>query len=236
MCIYQPKKPILTLFKRLTMKKIPLTGLELSDLKAVYEAELERTQKRIVHLKSILKKMEGIEVSATPDFEFIAEASPEKKKPGRKPKAEKAEVVKIPGKRGRKPKVKTEEELAEKSATEKVPAKRGRKPKLTRKPIKKGKGKRKVKWNDFIIQTLEAKDYLMLSTSLTAAALDRFGIQDSERDRVRMAISTTLTKMANTDKSVFTYSKQGIRGSFFGLPQWFNEDGTIKEEYAGKLM
>ncbi|MBN1989817.1 MAG: hypothetical protein JW783_10505 [Bacteroidales bacterium] len=218
------------------MKKIPLTGLELSELKAVYEAELERTQKRIVHLKGILKKMEGIELSSTPDFEFVAKSEPEQNKLGRKPKAEKVEVVKTPGKRGPKPKVKAGAETADQDAVEKVPARRGRKPKLTRKPIKKGKGKKKVKWNDFIIQTLESKDYLMLSTSLTAAALDRFGIQDAERNRVRMAISTTLTKMANTDKSVVAYSKQGIRGSFFGLPQWFNEEGSLKEEYANKLM
>ena len=36
-----------------------------------------------------------------------------------------------------------------------APKKRGRKPKSLRKPIKGGKGKEKVKWNDFILEKIK---------------------------------------------------------------------------------
>jgi hypothetical protein len=53
---------------------------------------------------------------------------------------------------------------------------------------------------------------------------------------VRMAISTTLTKMTNKDKVLQTYSEKGIRGAFFGLSSWFNDKGKLNSEYKKKLM
>ncbi|MHC1703873.1 MAG: hypothetical protein AB9846_08195 [Tenuifilaceae bacterium] len=176
---------------------------------------LEVKEKKAAKVKKITSKKEEIK----------AEEIQEPKKRGRKKKV--IEVKVAPKKRGRKKKVAT---------VKPTPKKRGRKPKSLRKPIKGGKGKDKVKWNDFIIETITSKNSLLLASSLTQAALEKFQIPNSDRDRVRMAISTTLTKMVKDDKVLITYTQTGIRGSFYGLTQWFNDKAQLKPEYKSKLM
>lgn len=247
------------------MKKISLSDVEVNELLDLYQSEIDRAQRRISNLKTIIKKLsEGKSIE-------ITEEEPEKikSKSGRKPKVkvpvvpQKAEVVKVvekePARKGRKKKVvaavkaetkqeKKKEVVKSKPTPKKdtkkkkaipvkaAPKKRGRKPKSLRKPIKGGKGKEKVKWNDFIVDTIKAKNSLMLASSLTQAALEKFQIPNSDRDRVRMAISTTLTKLANKDKVLRTHSEKGLRGAFFGLNTWFNDKGNLTNEYKKKLM
>jgi len=322
------------------MKKISLSEVEVNDLLDLYQSEIDRAQRRINNLKTIVKKIsEGKSIEPSEEEPVKVESkrgrkpkvkvtktkvekviTAEPKKRGRKPKAkvevikaeqkirgpkskvevkaeikkeQKVKVAKVkaepkkrgpkakgkkaepkakdevkveakkvvakagPKKRGRKPKVvvakavvadeKKEVKVAKKTKpkakpTKKAvkvkaePKKRGRKPKSLRKPIKGGKGKDKVKWNVFINETITAKDSLMLASSLTHAALEKFEIPSSDRDRVRMAISTTLTKMANKDKVLHTYTQAGIRGAFFGLAKWFNDKGELNNDYKKKLM
>ena len=205
------------------MKKISLSDVEVNELLDLYQSEIDRAQRRITNLKTIIKKLsEGKSIE-------LSEEEPEKikNKRGRKPKAKapvvvpkKAEVVKVvekePAKRGRKKKVAevkaeakqdkkkavevksevkqekkkvvvkpkpTPKKKEKKKQTTKVkaaPKKRGRKPKSLRKPIKGGKGKEKVKWNDFIIETIKSKNSLMLASSLTQAALEKFQIPNDK--------------------------------------------------------
>ncbi len=312
------------------MKKISLSDLEANELVDLYQSEIDRAQRRINNLKTIIEKLsEGYSVDIVEEKPIkiqekrgrkpkakttianivneikkakeitvepkkrgpkpkdkVAKVKAEPKKRGRKPKVKPVEVkatkeikevakkivikepkkkegvIKIkaePKKRGRKPKtIATEVKILDKKSEAKViakvkkpkeknlkktvakvkaePKKRGRKPKSLRKPIKGGKGKDKVKWNDFIIETITSKDSLMLASSITQAALEKFDIAASDRDRVRMAISTTLTKMANKDKVLQTYTQQGIRGAFFGLAKWFNEKAELNNDYKKKLM
>ena len=177
--------------------------------------------------------------------EKVEEVKAEPKKRGRKPKAEAVKAE--PKKRGRKPKVKTEVATAKK--TEKVskkkvaktpkvkePKKRGRKPKPVRKSIKTGKGEDKVKWIDLIYDILRTQKSLMLSNSLTLAAMERLGIADADKDRVRMAISTNLTRLTKYDKTINKYSQEGTSGSFYGLAEWFDDKGKLKAEFKNKLM
>ncbi|RPH33268.1 MAG: hypothetical protein EHM93_05530 [Bacteroidales bacterium] len=301
------------------MKKISLSEVEVNDLLDLYQSEIDRAQRRINSLKSIVKKIsEGNPIDITEEkpakvetkrgrktkakkaiAKVEKEITIEPKKRGRKPIVKAGEIEVEPKKRGRKPKVKAVEvknakEVAkkpikkakkEKVATIKAepkkrgrkpkvvipnaliteekkeikviervkkpksktvkkkvikvkaePKKKGRKPKSLRKPIKGGKGKDKVKWNDFINETLTVKDSLMLASSITQAALEKFDIPANDRDRVRMAISTTLTKMANKDKVLHTYTQTGIRGAFFGLAKWFDDKGELNNDYKKKLM
>ncbi len=182
--------------------------------------------------------------------EKAVEVKAEPKKRGRKPKVQKEKVAAVkaePKKRGRKPKVKTAAATAKK--TEKVskkkvaktpkvkePKKRGRKPKPVRKSIKTGKGEDKVKWIDLIYDILRSKKSLMLSNSLTLAAMERLGIADADKDRVRMAISTNLTRLTKYDKTINKYSQEGTSGSFYGLAEWFDDKGKLNAEFKNKLM
>jgi len=186
----------------------------------VLEASNKKTTPEVKEKKALKAK-----IITTKKEELKPEIIQEPKKRGRKKKVVEEKVA--PKKRGRKKKVAT---------VKPAPKKRGRKPKSLRKPIKGGKGKDKVKWNDFIIETVTSKNSLMLASSLTQAALEKFQIPNSDRDRVRMAISTTLTKMVKDDKVLTTFTQPGIRGSFYGLTEWFNDKAQLNKEYKSKLM
>ena len=235
------------------MKKISLSESEVNDLLDLYQSEIDRAQRRINNLKTIIKKLS---TGNTPE-QAIEKPAKVKSKRGRKPKVrlidakvevEAKETKKVeaivpePKKRGRKKKVVEVKAKPAKRGRKKkviipaVPKKRGRKPKTLHKPIKGGTGEKKVKWNDFIVETITSKNSLMLASSLTQAALEKFQIPANDRDRVRMAISTTLTRMVNKDKVLQTHSEKGIRGAFFGLTSWFNDKAQPNGEYKKKLM
>ena len=76
----------------------------------------------------------------------------------------------------------------------------------------------------------------MLSNSLTLAAMERLGIADADKDRVRMAISTNLTRLTKYDKTINKFSQEGTSGSFYGLAEWFDDKGKLKAEFKNKLM
>jgi len=234
------------------MKKISLSEVEANDLLDLYQSEIDRAQRRINNLKSIIKKLSDGYSDEHSEEKPAKIKGKRGRRPNVKPVAAKViieekeinekELTKEPLKKGRKKKEEAEKTAPIKKARNKktikakAPKKSGRKPKSLRKPIKGGKGEDKVKWNDFIIDTIKSKDSLMLASSITQAALAKFEIPDSDRDRVRMAISTTLTKMVNKDKVLQTYSQKGIRGAFFGLPLWFNEKAELTGDYKKKLM
>ncbi|MGE0077711.1 MAG: hypothetical protein AB7S48_07625 [Bacteroidales bacterium] len=232
------------------MKKITLTQNEVNDLIDLYQTEIDRAQRRIVNLKALLKQLiEG--KSSSEEDGGVEKKSKEEvvsmpAKRGRKPKVQKESIVeekvKEPKKRGRKPKVKEEKVVSKKEEdevvkkVEKLAKKRGRKPKPVRKSIKIGKGEDKVKWIDLIYDILRTKNSLMLSNSLTLAAMEQLGISDVDKDRVRMAISTNLTRLTKYDKTIGKYSQDGTPGSFYGLADWFDSKGKPKAEFKNKLM
>jgi hypothetical protein len=231
------------------MKKLTLTQPEVEELIDLYEVEIDRAQRRIAVLKSQLKKLKK---ETTPD---VSSNTVTQKKRGPKPKV-KPDVVKEAKKRGRKPNAVVEEAAEPKTKGRKPVVKeekkaeakkRGRKPKVKepkkrgpkprkslRKPIKSSKGENKVKWNSFIIDTITSNDALLSANTLTQAAMAKLEIPQSEKNRVRMAISTALTKMVKKDKSVIPYNQNGNRAAFYGLPSWF-ENEILKAEYQAKL-
>lgn len=231
------------------MKKLTLTQPEVEELIDLYEVEIDRAQRRISVLKGQLKKLKK---ETTPDAPSNAvtpkkrgpkpkvkpETVKEAKKRGRKPNAVK-EGAAEPKTKGRKPVVK-EEKMAEakkrgRKPKVKEPKKRGPKPrKSLRKPIKSAKGENKVKWNSFIIDTITSNDALLSANTLTQAAMAKLEIPQSEKNRVRMAISTALTKMVKKDKTLLPYNQNGSRAAFYGLPSWF-ENESLRAEYQTKL-
>jgi len=115
------------------MKKISLSEVEANDLLDLYQSEIDRAQRRINNLKSIIKKLSD---------GYSDEHSEEK-------------PAKIKGKRGRRPNVKPvaakviieEKEINEKELT-KEPLKKGRKKKEEAEktaPIKKARNKKTIK-------------------------------------------------------------------------------------------
>lgn len=231
------------------MKRISLTQNEINELADLYQTEIDRAQRRIANFKTILKKLsEGKSPDAQDED---VKPAKEPKRRGRKPKAQREQAVALadePKKRGRKPKAEKAAEVDAKAEPKRrgrkpraakkagVPQKRGRKPRVVRRSIKAGRGENKVKWIDLIHDILRSKQSLMLSNSLTLAAMERLEISDSDRGRARMAISANLTRLTRRDRTVVKYTQPGTSGSFYGLAEWFDENGALKPEFENKLM
>ncbi len=242
------------------MKKITLTRSEIKDLVDLYQTEIDRAQRRIESLKSILNKIEK------GDLGEENESAPEKR--GRKPKAVKATEpampkkkrgrprkvtdektqateVKEPKKRGRKPKAKPENALeTTKKTSQKVtknkvktsiPKKRGRKPKSLHKSLKQEIGGEKVKWANLIIDVFKSNNRLLQSKDLAFEVLQKLQLPEDEMNRTRMAVATNLTKLTKYDNKIRKYSREGEKIGYYGLAEWFNEDGSLKSEYQNKF-
>ncbi|PKP39058.1 MAG: hypothetical protein CVT98_03495 [Bacteroidetes bacterium HGW-Bacteroidetes-15] len=142
-------------------------------------------------------------------------------KRGRKPK-DTIQQEKPKLKRGRKPK--SQNLLPEAVGIQK--------PKRVKRAIKKGVGKKKVKWNDFIIDFLAKRNMPQLSSDITKEAVTHFKIKESNVPRVRLVISGVLSKLVSTDKKLKTQKQVGSREKLYGLNDWFNEEGNLLPNYA----
>ncbi|HDP55425.1 MAG TPA: hypothetical protein ENN24_07100, partial [Bacteroidetes bacterium] len=126
------------------MKKLSLSNADVQRLRDIYQEELEKSIKRIEHLSAILKKIDADfvapEVPVIEEIERVKKMSTTRKpKLAVKAKTESTSTVKSP------------KAATVKSKVAKAKTKETRK---LRKPIKRGSGKSKVKWSDFVLNTL----------------------------------------------------------------------------------
>ena len=255
------------------MKSIQFSPGEINELQDFYNFELERTEKRLAHIKGVLKKIDKEGGNGTPlvakaeKSNLVAEKSTkvakEKKTAKKVAKAPKIPVAKVA-------KAKVAKAVNETAAatTEVVKRKSGRpkasaatakpvvkmtktpkvkavaktkvaKPKVTKTKVAKaatGKSRgRKAIWTEFILNTLKEKDSPLLASSLTRVAMDHFNTSEADKDKVRLAIAGGLTKLTNKDNVLKSHTVTGIRGSFFGLNDWFDQEGKLLERYQGKV-
>ena len=164
------------------MKKLTLTNAEFSHLREIYLVELEKAQRRIEHLSAILMKIDS-EFDPNADVEVLEGEE---------------EVV-----RGKKSRRKASYVISEKRKP-----RRASKP---RKPITKGSGDDKVKWNDFVFNTIVEKNAPTLSSEIQKLAITKFEIQESDVPRVKQVISGALSKLVTLEKKLRTQKVPGSR-------------------------
>jgi hypothetical protein len=161
----------------------------------------------------VAKKEKGVKISKQKAVASIAPVVAPKKLVGRPKKAE--------------VKLKVKERKSEKTIkTKAVP-----KGKVGKRPIKPNAGSAKVKWNDFIINTLTNEKKPFLLKDFTEKALIDFKITPNNSERAKMAIAGTLTRLVKDGKSVATLKKSGQKGSFYILNNWL-DSGVLKPEFA----
>jgi len=107
---------------------------------------------------------------------------------------------------------------------------------INQKKKKNRRKKKKVKWADFILNTIRSKETVMLANEIIQAAYDEFDVPDEEKQKVRMSLSSILTRMLNQDKVVKTYAVDGIRGRFYGVSDWFNDKDELAKDIRAKLV
>jgi hypothetical protein len=162
----------------------------------------------------VAKKEKAVKVTKQKAVENIAPVVVPKKLVGRPKKAEvkpKAKVKKV---------VKT------------VKPKAVEKSKVGKRPIKPNAGSSKVKWNDFIINTLTKEMKPFLLKDFTEKAMVDFKITPNNSERAKMAIAGTLTRLVKDGKSITTIKKSGQKGSYYVLNNWV-DSGVLKPDFAG---
>ncbi len=134
-----------------------------------------------------------------------------------------------------KPKSKTVKVVAD--SQQKPAAKMVAKKKVTskRKPLKKGRGSNKMKWNEVVVDVIKNSNTLLDSNSIAQKAAEKLKLSDSDFNRVKSSVATTLTKLAKTDKKLFVHKKPGSRAGYYALPQWQTDSGELLPEYKEKL-
>lgn len=107
---------------------------------------------------------------------------------------------------------------------------------VNQKKKKNRRKKKKVKWADFITNTIRSKETVMLANEIIQAAYDEFDVPDDEKQKVRMSLSSILTRMLNQEKILKTYAVDGIRGRFYGLTEWFDDKEELASDVKAKLV
>jgi hypothetical protein len=109
-----------------------------------------------------------------------------------------------------------EDATANKSKKKKQPAK-----KLLKKP----------KWGEFILEFLNSQNRLVRVGSIIDKALSEYDIPDEERKGTEQAIYNGLNRLQKVNQQVNGYQIPGKKGRYYGMKEWFAEDGTPKDEF-----
>jgi hypothetical protein len=103
--------------------------------------------------------------------------------------------------------------------------KSNRKKKASKKLLK------KPKWGEFILEFLNSQSRLVRVGSIINEAKAQYDIPEEEYKGTEQAIYNGLNRLQKVNKEVNKYQIPGKKGQYYGLKEWFGEDGTPKDEF-----
>ncbi|MDP4208058.1 MAG: hypothetical protein Q8928_04505 [Bacteroidota bacterium] len=238
------------------MKTIPLTENEINHIKETYSQELERLQKRAGEIASILKKLGGISsievadplpTESAPVKNAEVPAIPTKRKYTRKSTIVAAPVesneqvienniVEMPKKRrGRPAKIKTEEteileEVVVKAEKKKPGRKKAEKTTKGTRGRKKSDDSKRSRWTNAILAILEEQEKLLSSRDIIEEIMKKQNIIASDYNKTRAIVAGSLSDLKHETKRLKTIKNPKIKGSLYGLTEWFDEAGALVDE------
>lgn len=194
------------------MKTLTLSDKEVDELIVFYEQELAKTESRLKEVKDILSQLnsdkEQREDSASRSPEQKPETAPEPKEVVRESRSEsKDEKVQQPARN----------ETAETDDEEEISFDIS-----------------KLNWERFIESIVTNHNELITTAEIVDLAIQGYGLHSFKRIDISRKISPVLTKMVKAEileKKRF----KGYSGFYYGLPQWFDENGVPKEGYREKV-
>ncbi len=181
------------------MRKITLTKAEAQHLREIYMEELKKAIERVEHLSSILKKIEPD--LSTPNLAVNIADESAKAFLVTEPKANKAA-----------------------KPVSKAMAKVRTSKRKTRKPgVKKGK----VKWNDFVYNTVKKIGKPVKSADIANEVVKELKTPESDVSRVGQTVSVALSKLVTAEKRLVAKKVEGVRQKEYGLPEWYDSEGNL---------
>jgi len=91
-------------------------------------------------------------------------------------------------------------------------------------------------WSETAIECIKGHNRFLQTTDILECVLDPETRKDEKKKKnATVGISVALNNLCSrgTLKKIVI---QGVKGHFYGLPEWFNEDGSVKKEYLTNLL
>ncbi len=239
-----------------------LSAHELRELISRYQSELRKLEFQAHKTYSTIKELEdaffqstgrtqqppnlpGSKTSASTPTQQASEARPQKKQ-------EVSEPIERPSVSGRRssskpamaraveeasmPKAKKSEPATAEYAI--LPKKTPKKPKKTggkgkRKRVVKTDGYRLSDWDEFILGSLKDQGIILRNADFYELAKDWVKKKKMKLDKteIRGKISRSIHKLANKRGDIIKVKYPG-RGNAYALPEWFTEDGKLKQVHS----
>jgi len=92
----------------------------------------------------------------------------------------------------------------------------------------------KIDWEDFITNTLRNRNELLTANEIRQKAIEGYNLQDIPTKEISNKMSPILRVLRETDKIRRLKIPQHI-SYFYALPEWYEEDGQIKNQFLEKL-
>lgn len=86
-------------------------------------------------------------------------------------------------------------------------------------------------WPKFIYETLNKTKRVLSAKEFLGHALVYYNIPKSEMEPTRVKLSPALSRLEKITKSLKTCKKDGQKGRFYGLPEWFGGDNKLKADF-----
>lgn len=194
-----------------------LNELDIIDLLNEYHSELRKLKQKMIFVKAKISELEDqLTVFKSKNKRVIEDDFTEESAEETPIAAEKPLEVKIPGKRGRKPKLVAESDRTAQPAEEKN---RRRQRKLS-------------DWDNMVLESLREKGKALTSSDLFAhfeAKAKESGLYETE-EKLRFKLNQILVKLSNKRGELVKIDYPG-RGFAYALPEWMNEKGKLLKEF-----
>ncbi len=194
---------------------IKIQGDDLSEMRQFYQDELDKTLRRMQHIKNVLEQLGVPEKNI--QIQVTQTTSPEEKTTV---KTQKSPATSTGKRRGR----------PSKSAAQKPP----KAAKAIKKAPAKGKRGPKGVWEEVIEERLKTLDKPLTYEELTDAVMAHKKLPESKRKNTKQAIVNVIFRLRKQNRIIDTFSSGG-REKYIALQDWMEGEGLVKDQYVQKI-
>lgn len=198
--------------------KATLDPVEIEQLISVYHSELRQLNYRVL---SVRKNIEQLETA-------LSKQTPTKRQ----------SIVSAPAVVAAKPKIPIESAPVASSpspaTTTTTQSSKAPKKVAMPEPVKVRRVRKLSPWDQFIIDTLENKDRVLIMSEFLDIVTNEFeGAKGLTETKIKSKLNAVFHKLANKKGNIVKISFEG-RGFAYALPRWLNTAGELKKKYRRK--
>lgn len=197
--------------------KATLDPVEIEQLISVYNSELRQLNYRVLSVRKNIEQLESALAKQTPTKRQSTVSAPAVV--ATKPSApiESSPVLSSPA-------------PASSSSRSSTAPKKVAMPE----PVQVRRRRKLSPWDQFIIDTLEKKDKVLIMSEFLDIVTNEFeGAKGLSETKIKSKLNAVFHKLANKKGNIIKISFAG-RGFAYALPQWLNSAGELKKKYRRK--